>query len=134
MNLRNASRRLVLRIPRIRRYYDYVNGLRAEHDSALKQLAAASKVEAELRAKFSQIDAKLKERDALELRLYALRADHQRAVRVADQFRAQLRSALEANELLARDKRLLERRLAEHEDSKRNRCEVLADLWRLLAR
>ena|SRR5215217_3316341 len=128
MNLSTLSRRLALRIPRVKRYYDYVNTLAAEQSSLLqkleaasrtessllKKLEAASTIEGEVRAEAFKVQAALKaQRDDLELQLYTLRADHQRTVRVADHFRSRLQDAETAKAALASEIQALAERLAE---------------------
>lgn len=138
MSIHDLSRRIALRIPRIKRFYEYagdlnrsafalqeevlrlraeVSNLREENTSLLRRITETSVAGQSAQDAMAELAA---ERDDLELQLYVLRTDHQRAVRLADELRIHLSELHERESSLVNEKQHLEQRLAECEAAKNN--------------
>jgi DNA repair exonuclease SbcCD ATPase subunit len=105
MNFRATSRRLVLSIPRVRRFYEYAADLRAKVESLEAELAQRNAEIRSLlrRAEFERRSAANESREDLELRLYTLQSDYQYVVALLDQNRSALSEARAGLETLRRE-------------------------------
>ncbi len=123
MALRDLARRALLTIPRVRRFYAYTQELRLERDALAARCAeldghlrrlrsaqddlerARQELEAAVAAR-KQAEAAARaaseERESIELRLYALTSDFQRAVNASEIIRAKLAETEQKIEALRR--------------------------------